>query len=110
MSRARAIGRPAPRIGRGRMLAIIRAPVVTEKSTLIGEHNQITFRVAMDATKPEILQAVEGLFSVKVKKVNTLRVKGKAKRFRGVAGKRSDWKKAVVTLAEGHSVDVTTGI
>jgi len=110
MSRARAIGRPAPRIGRGRMLAIIRAPVVTEKSTLIGEHNQITFRVAMDATKPEILQAVEGLFSVKVKKVNTLRVKGKTKRFRGVAGKRSDWKKAVVTLAEGHSVDVTTGI
>ncbi|MCY4230347.1 MAG: 50S ribosomal protein L23 [Alphaproteobacteria bacterium] len=92
------------------MLAVIRAPVVTEKSTLIGEHNQITFRVAMDATKPEILQAVESLFSVKVKKVNTMRVKGKTKRFRGVLGKRADWKKAVVTLEDGHSVDVTTGI
>jgi len=92
------------------MLAILRAPVVTEKSTLIGEHNQVTFRVVMDATKPEILQAVEGLFSVKVEKVNTLRVKGKTKRFRGAAGRRSDWKKAVVTLAEGHSVDVTAGI
>jgi large subunit ribosomal protein L23 len=92
------------------MLAVLRAPVVTEKSTLIGEHNQITFRVAMDATKPEILQAVEGLFSVKVKKVNTMRVKGKTKRFRGIAGRRPDWKKAVVTLEEGHSVDVTTGI
>lgn len=110
MSRARAIGRPAPQIRRERMLAVIRAPVVTEKSTLIGEHNQITFRVAMDATKPEILQAVESLFSVKVKKVNTMRVKGKTKRFRGVLGKRADWKKAVVTLEDGHSVDVTTGI
>ena len=110
MSRARVIRGPAPRIGRERMLAVLRAPVVTEKSTLIGEHNQITFRVAMDATKPEILQAVEGLFSVKVKKVNTLRVKGKTKRFRGIPGKRPDWKKAVVTLEEGHSVDVATGI
>ena len=110
MSRARAIRRPAPRIGRERMLAVLRAPVVTEKSTLISEHNQITFRVAMDATKPEIFQAVEGMFSVKVKKVNTLRVKGKTKRFRGIAGKRADWKKAVVTLEEGHSVDVATGI
>ena len=110
MSRARAIRPPPPRIGRERMFAVLRAPVVTEKSTLIGEHNQVTFRVAMDATKPEILQAVEGLFSVKVKKVNTMRVKGKTKRFRGIAGKRPDWKKAVVTLEEGHSVDVTTGI
>ena len=92
------------------MLAVLRAPVVTEKSTLISEHNQVTFRVALDSTKAEILQAVEGLFSVKVRKVNTLRVKGKTKRFRGVPGRRSDWKKAVVTLEAGHSIDVSTGI
>ncbi len=89
---------------------IILAPVVTEKSTLGSEHNQVTFRVPLDARKPDIKAAVEGLFNVKVKAVNTLRQKGKMKRFRGIRGRRSDYKKAFVTLVEGHSIDVTTGI
>jgi large subunit ribosomal protein L23 len=89
---------------------IIRAPVVTEKSTRLGELNQVVFRVSPDATKPQIKAAVEALFSVKVKAVNTMNVKGKVKRFRGRPGKRSDVKKAIVTLAAGHSIDVTTGI
>ncbi|MFP5469112.1 MAG: 50S ribosomal protein L23, partial [Alphaproteobacteria bacterium] len=70
----------------------------------------VTFRVANDATKPEIKQAVEKLFDVKVKAVNTLRQIGKVKRFRGKLGKRSDYKKAIVSLADGHSIDVTTGL
>jgi large subunit ribosomal protein L23 len=86
------------------------SPVITEKSTRLGEHNQVVFRVRKDATKPEIKAAVEALFSVKVTAVNTLNQKGKVKRFRGRPGKRSDVKKAIVTLAEGHSIDVTTGI
>ncbi|MEQ8968202.1 MAG: 50S ribosomal protein L23 [Azospirillaceae bacterium] len=102
--------RKAPTIDRERMYDIIRAPVVTEKSTNISEHNQVTFKVPLDASKPEIKQAVETLFSVKVAAVNTLRQKGKTKRFRGVVGRRNDTKKAVVTLAEGHGIDVTTGI
>jgi large subunit ribosomal protein L23 len=85
-------------------------PVITEKATLGSEHNQVTFRVAMTATKPQIKSAVESLFNVKVKAVNTLRTKGKVKRFRGRLGRRSDYKKAIVTLAEGQSIDVTTGI
>jgi len=89
---------------------VIRSPVVTEKSTLGSEHNQVTFRVAMDATKPEIKSAVETLFKVKVTGVNTLRQQGKVKRFRGVKGRRPDYKKAIVTLAEGENIDVTTGI
>jgi len=89
---------------------IIRSPVVTEKSTLGSEHNQVTFRVAMDATKPEIKSAVETLFKVKVRGVNTLRQDGKVKRFRGIKGRRPDYKKAIVTLAEGENIDVTTGI
>lgn len=89
---------------------IIRSPVVTEKSTLGSEHNQVTFRVAMDATKPEIKSAVETLFKVKVSGVNTLRQQGKVKRFRGIKGKRPDYKKAIVTLVEGQNIDVTTGI
>ncbi len=89
---------------------IIRSPVVTEKSTLGSEHNQVTFRVAMDATKPEIKLAVETLFKVKVSGVNTLRQQGKVKRFRGIKGKRPDYKKAIVTLVEGQNIDVTTGI
>ncbi len=93
-----------------RSLAIVRRPVITEKATLGSEHNQVTFRVAMDATKPEIKQAVEALFKVKVRAVNTLRVKGKVKRFRGRLGRRVNYKKAIVTLAEGHSIDVTTGV
>ncbi len=93
-----------------KMYDTILSPVITEKSTLLSEHNQVTFRVRLEATKPEIRAAVENLFKVKVRKVNTIRVKGKTKRFRGQLGRRSDWKKAVVTLAEGHSIDVTTGV
>lgn len=89
---------------------LITTPMVTEKSTLGSEHNQVTFRVPLSATKPEIKQAVELLFKVKVNAVNTLRQKGKVKRFRGIKGKRPDYKKAMVSLAEGESIDVTTGI
>lgn len=89
---------------------LITMPMVTEKSTLGSEHNQVTFRVPLTATKPEIKQAVELLFKVKVNAVNTLRQKGKVKRFRGIKGKRADYKKAMVSLAEGESIDVTTGI
>jgi large subunit ribosomal protein L23 len=85
-------------------------PVVTEKSTMGVEHNQVTFRVAIDATKPEIKEAVESVFGVKVNAVNTIRQQGKIKRFRGVAGKRPDYKKAIVTLAEGETIDITTGV
>lgn len=89
---------------------IVRAPVITEKATLGSEHGQVTFIVAPEATKPEIKKAVENLFGVKVTKVNTLVQKGKVKRFRGFKGQRKDVKKAVVTLAEGETIDVTTGI
>lgn len=97
-------------IEKERMYDIVRAPVITEKATMGSEHNQVTFKVPLDASKPEIKAAIEGLFGVKVRAVNTMRVKGKTKRFRGVVGRRSDWKKAIVTLAEGQSIDVTTGI
>ncbi|MDH5188757.1 MAG: 50S ribosomal protein L23 [Rhodospirillaceae bacterium] len=93
-----------------RMYEIIRRPVITEKSTLISEHNQVCFQVPLDASKPEIRKAVEELFKVKVDAVNTLTTKGKYKRFRGHTGKRGDIKKAVVTLAEGQSIDVTSGL
>ena len=92
------------------MYDVILAPVVTEKSTRMSEHNQVVFKVKKDATKPEIKAAVEGLFGVKVTGVNTLIQKGKTKRFKGRVGHRSDVKKAFVTLAEGQSIDVTTGI
>ena len=92
------------------MYDVILAPVVTEKSTRVSEHNQIVFKVRKEATKPEIKAAVEGLFNVKVTAVNTLVQKGKMKRFKGRVGFRSDMKKAIVTLAEGQSIDVTTGI
>ena len=85
-------------------------PIVTEKSTIAGENNQVVFKVAIDATKPQITEAVEALFKVKVKAVNTLVTKGKNKRFRGRPYTRSDVKKAVVTLADGHAIDVTTGL
>ena len=110
MSRARRIRPAAPAPSEGEMLRIIRAPHITEKATLISEHNQVTFKVAIDATKPAIAAAVEHLFKVKVTKVNTVRMDGKVKRFRGIMGRRPDWKKAVITLAEGESIDVTTGI
>jgi len=86
------------------------APVITEKSTLASENNQVVFKVADNATKPQIKEAVEALFNVKVKSVNTLVRKGKMKRFRGIRGRQRDFKKAIVTLAEGHAIDVTTGL
>ncbi len=86
------------------------APVITEKSTYASEHNKVVFKVANKATKPEIKAAVEALFNVKVTGVNTLNRKGKTKRFRGIAGRQKDYKKAVVTLADGQSIDVTTGL
>ncbi len=89
---------------------IVRGPVITEKTTALSEHNQYAFRVSRDATKPEIRQAVETLFSVKVAGVNTLNVKGKVKRVRGRPGRRPDVKKAIVTLAEGESLDYMAGI
>ena len=93
-----------------RHYGVIIAPLVTEKATSASEHNQVVFRVALSATKPEIKEAVEKLFKVRVKRVNTLVKKGKTKRFRGVRGFQGDFKKAVVTLEEGHSIDITTGL
>jgi large subunit ribosomal protein L23 len=99
-----------PLISRERMYQTILSPLVTEKATALSEKNQVVFKVALEATKPEIKAAVEGLFGVKVLAVNTLIVKGKTKRFRGREGRRSDWKKAMVRLAEGQSIDLTTGL
>ncbi|HEY1795417.1 MAG TPA: 50S ribosomal protein L23 [Stellaceae bacterium] len=110
MSRFRVIPRTSPPLTREQMYAVIRTPVITEKATNASEHNQVTFRVSLDADKRSIKQAVEGLFEVKVKAVNTIRVMGKTKRVKGRAGQRSDYKKAIVTLAEGSRIDVTTGI
>ena len=89
---------------------VILAPVITEKSSAASEANQVVFKVRRDATKPEIKKAIETLFGVKVLAVNTLVRKGKTKRFRGFAGKQADFKKAIVTLEEGYSIDVTTGL
>ncbi len=89
---------------------VIRSPVITEKSTLASEVNQVMFNVTKSATKPEIKEAVERLFKVKVKAVNTLVRKGKSRRFRGRLGKLSDVKKAYVTLDEGYSIDISTGL
>ncbi len=86
------------------------APVITEKSTIAAENNQVVFKTPITATKPEIKEAVEALFKVKVKAVNTVRIKGKSKQFKGRAYVRSTVKKAVVTLEEGYSIDVTTGL
>ena len=88
----------------------ILSPVITEKATMLSEQNKVVFRVAKDATKAQIAEAIENLFKVTVVKVNTLNVKGKTKRFRGREGKRSDVKKAIITLAEGQSIDITTGL
>ena len=93
-----------------RLYDVILSPVITEKATMASEHNKVIFRVAGTATKPQIKEAVEKLFDVKVKAVNTLNRKGKRKAFRGRAGVQSDVKKAVVTLEEGHRIDVTTGL
>jgi len=110
MSKGRPRRKQVVTISRERLYELVRRPIVTEKSTLGSEHNQVAFEVPLDARKPEIKAAIEGLFKVKVTAVNTLRQKGKSKRFRGRLGTRSDLKKAYVTLAEGHSIDVTTGI
>ena len=89
---------------------VIRKPIITEKTTMASENGAVVFEVAIDSNKPMIKEAVEALFGVKVKAVNTLVQKGKTKRFRGIKGRRDDVKKAVVTLEEGHSIDVTTGL
>jgi large subunit ribosomal protein L23 len=89
---------------------VILSPVITEKATVASEKNQVIFKVARNATKPQIKEAVEKLFDVKVKNVNTLIRKGKIKAFRGSVGEQSDVKKAIVTLEEGHRIDVTTGL
>jgi large subunit ribosomal protein L23 len=102
--------RRGPALSRERMYQTILSPVITEKATRLGEQNQVVFRVPLEATKPEIKAAVEGLFGVTVVAVNTLTVKGKAKRFRGRPGRRSDWKKAMVRLGPGQSIDFTTGL
>ena len=88
----------------------ILSPVITEKATLLTEQNKVVFQVAKDATKDEIAAAVEELFKVRVIKVNTLITKGKTKRFRGILGKRSDVKKAIVTLQAGQTIDISTGL
>ena len=93
-----------------RVFELIRRPLVTEKTTLMSEHNQVAFEVLLDANKHEIKTAIQELFKVKVTAVNTLLTKGKTKRFRGRPGRRSDFKKAVVTLAEGDHIDVATGV
>ncbi|ALI55424.1 MULTISPECIES: 50S ribosomal protein L23 [Celeribacter] len=89
---------------------VIRKPIITEKATMASEHGAVVFEVAIDANKPQIKEAVETLFGVKVKAVNTAITKGKTKRFRGTAGKRKDVKKAYVTLEDGNSIDVSTGL
>lgn len=93
-----------------RMYEVVRKPIVTEKSTLLSEYNQVSFQVPLDASKPEIKLSIETLFKVKVTNVNTLRQKGKVKRTRGTVGRRVTTKKAIVTLAEGNSIDITTGV
>jgi large subunit ribosomal protein L23 len=110
MSRFRVIPPAETRLTRQQMYDIIRAPIITEKATAVSEHNQVMFRVRLDANKRQIKAAIEGLFEVKVDAVNTIRVQGKLKRVKGRPGRRSDYKKAIVTLAEGSRIDVTTGI
>jgi large subunit ribosomal protein L23 len=89
---------------------VVRRPIITEKATMASENGAVVFEVAIDANKPQIKEAVESLFNVKVKSVNTLITKGKTKRFKGQLGKRKDVKKAYVTLVEGNTIDVTTGL
>jgi large subunit ribosomal protein L23 len=110
MSEATTKAKPRVAISREAMYQIIRNPVITEKATALTEKNTVVFRVSMEATKPQIAAAVEGLFGVKVEGVNTLVAKGKTKRFRGRPGKRSDLKKAYVRLAAGQTIDLSTGL
>jgi large subunit ribosomal protein L23 len=99
-----------PRFADTRHYDVVVAPVITEKATIASEQNKVVFKVRKNATKPQIKAAVERLFDVKVEAVNTLVRKGKTKVFRGNPGSQADVKKAVVTLAEGHKIDVTTGL
>jgi len=98
------------RLGKERLYTLIKSPVLTEKSNNASEHNKVTLNVALDASKPEIKKAVEELFKVQVKAVNTLRVKGKIKRFKGILGQRNERKKAIITLVEGSSIDIASGL
>src|SRR6201996_7248654 len=102
--------KPAKAAVDNRHYDVVLAPHITEKSTLLSEHNAVVFKVANDATKPEIKAAVEALFNVTVTGVNTMVAKGKTKRWKGAPYQRSDAKKAVVTLAEGQQIDITAGI
>lgn len=95
---------------KAKLYDVIRKPIITEKATLASEANAVVFEVAIDANKPQIKEAVETLFNVKVKAVNTTVTKGKVKRFRGMLGKRRDVKKAYVTLEAGNTIDVNTGL
>ena len=106
----RAARKRAATLSKEVMYTIIRAPIITEKATMLTDKNQVVFRVAIDSTKPEIKAAVEGLFGVTVLGVNTLIQKGKTKRFKGRPGVRSDVKKAVVQLSPGQSIDFSTGL
>jgi large subunit ribosomal protein L23 len=110
MSRARPMKTRVVKLTQAEMYAMVRSPVITEKTTQMSAHRQVAFRVPLSATKSEIKAAIEGLFKVKVLAVNTLRQEGKIKLFRGRPGRRSDFKKAMITLAEGQSIDVTTGV
>ena len=107
MSAATRRHRPIPWLSEARAWEIIRAPVVTEKATWISEHNQVAFYVELEANKFEIMRAVEKLFKVKVVSVNTIRMRGKTKQFRNRPGRRSDYKKAIIRLAEGDRIDLT---
>ena len=89
---------------------VLLSPHITEKATLLSEQNKVVFKIALDASKDEVASAVEAIYNVKVTKVNTLVTKGKTKRFKGIKGRRVDVKKAIVTLAEGQSIDITTGL
>jgi large subunit ribosomal protein L23 len=110
MNRIAAAHHRAKHLSREAMFELVRAPVITEKATLLNEKNQVVFRVAITASKPEIKAAIEGLYKVKVAAVNTVLTKGKTKRFKGRPGVRSDVKKAYVSLAAGQSIDLTTGL
>jgi large subunit ribosomal protein L23 len=93
-----------------RTFDVLLSPHITEKATLLSELNKVVFKIALDASKDEVASAVEAIYNVKVTKVNTIVTKGKTKRFKGIKGRRNDIKKAIVTLAEGQSIDITTGL
>ena len=89
---------------------VLLSPHITEKASILAEQNKVVFKIALDASKDEVASAVEAIYNVKVTKVNTIVTKGKTKRFKGIKGRRNDIKKAIVTLAEGQSIDITTGL